>query len=149
MARFRDADEFGPTVDAAAERLRISATAVEKDCWVSQVLRILADEFDGSFIFKGGTSLSKAYEIIECVSEDIDVLLLPGGRGRSAVDTLMRKMSASAATGVDGTTEAVRPLRERATPGLRGALSVDAPSHRAHPVEHPAGDGCTRWAASS
>lgn len=39
--RFRDSDEFGPTLDAVAERLDISATAVEKDYWVSEVLRVL------------------------------------------------------------------------------------------------------------
>jgi hypothetical protein len=41
VPRFRDSDEFGPTVDAAAERLGISPTAVEKDYWVTQVLRTL------------------------------------------------------------------------------------------------------------
>jgi len=33
MPRFRDLVEFGPTLDAAAERLGISPTAVEKDYW--------------------------------------------------------------------------------------------------------------------
>ncbi len=32
---------------------------------------------DGLLIFKGGTSLSKAYGIIERFSEDVDVLLAP------------------------------------------------------------------------
>ena len=34
MPRFRDSSEFGPTLDAAAERLGISPTAVEKDYWM-------------------------------------------------------------------------------------------------------------------
>jgi hypothetical protein len=55
---FRDSEEFGPTLVAAAERLGISATAVEKDYWVSEVLRVLARNFAGDFIFKGGASLS-------------------------------------------------------------------------------------------
>ena len=59
MPRFRDLVEFGPTLDAAAERLGISPTAVEKDYWVSEVLRVLARDFGAAFIFKGGTSLSK------------------------------------------------------------------------------------------
>jgi hypothetical protein len=107
VARFRDADEFGPTLDAASERLGISATAVEKDYWVSQVLKVLADKFAGDFVFKGGTSLAKAYRIVERFSEDVDILVLPGERGRNATDTLMKKMAESAAAGLGGTSEAV------------------------------------------
>ncbi len=73
MSRFRDSDEFGPTLDSAAERIGISPTAVEKDYWVSEVLRVLVVGFPGDFIFKGGTSLSKGYGIVERFSEDIDV----------------------------------------------------------------------------
>ena len=82
MPRFRDLVEFGPTLDAAAERIGISPTAVEKDYWVSEVLRVLARDFGAAFIFKGGTSLSKGCRIVERFSEDIDVLVLPAGRGR-------------------------------------------------------------------
>ena len=60
MARFADLGESAPTLDAAAERLGISPTAVEKDYWVSQVLRVLGRDFGGDFIFKGGTSFPRA-----------------------------------------------------------------------------------------
>jgi hypothetical protein len=76
---------------------------VEKDYWVSEVLRALAHEFDGDFIFKGGTSLSKGYRIVERFSEDIDVLVLPGNRGRGATDKLMKQMGEAAADGIGGT----------------------------------------------
>lgn len=102
MTRFRDSDEFGPTLDAAAERLGISPTAVEKDYWVSEVLRVLVASFPGDFIFKGGTSLSKGYAIVERFSEDIDVLVLAGSRGRGAVDKLMKAMGEAAAAGIGG-----------------------------------------------
>jgi predicted nucleotidyltransferase component of viral defense system len=92
MPRFRDTSEFGPTLDAAAERLGISATAVEKDYWVSEVLRVLAKDFGDDFIFKGGTSLSKGYRIIERFSEDVDILVLPGERGLGTTDKLMKQM---------------------------------------------------------
>lgn len=107
MPRFRDSDEFGPTLDVVAERLDISPTAVEKDYWVSQVLRVLADGFPEDFIFKGGTSLSKAYGIIERLSEDIDVLVVPGARGRGATDKLMKEIGAAAAMGVGGEASSV------------------------------------------
>ena len=102
MPRFRDSGEFGPTLDAAAERIGISATAVEKDYWVSEVLRVLARNFAGDFIFKGGTSLSKGYRIVERFSEDIDILVLPGGRGRGTTDRLMKDMGHAAAAGIGG-----------------------------------------------
>jgi predicted nucleotidyltransferase component of viral defense system len=92
VSRFRDSKEFGPTLDAASERLGISATAIEKDYWVSEVLRVLGRDFGGDFIFKGGTSLSKAYRIVERFSEDIDVLVLPGDRGRGTTDKMMKQM---------------------------------------------------------
>ena len=102
MARFADLGEFAPTLDAAAERLGISPTAVEKDYWVSQVLRVLGRDFGGDFIFKGGTSLSKGYRLVERFSEDIDVLVLTGGRGRGTTDRLMKAMADGAAADVGG-----------------------------------------------
>jgi hypothetical protein len=135
VARFRDTDEFGPTVDAVAERLDISATAVEKDYWVSEVLRVLAAAFPDDFIFKGGTSLSKGYRIVERFSEDIDVLVLPGQRGRGAVDKLMKAMGEVAAAGVGG----------EAT-GVGGAESG---RHRSFAVSYPAGREPTALIATS
>ena len=122
--RFRDSDEFGPTLDVVAERLDISATGVEKDYWVSEVLRVLVASFPDDFVFKGGTSLSKGYGIIERFSEDIDMLVLPGDRGRGAVDKLMKAMGEAAAAGVGG----------EAT-GVGGAESG---RHRSFAVSYPA-----------
>lgn len=102
MPRFRDLEEFGATLDVAAERLDISATAIEKDYWVSEVLRVLAHDYEEDFIFKGGTSLSKGYRIVERFSEDIDVLVLPGERGLGTTDKLMKAMGAAAAAGIGG-----------------------------------------------
>lgn len=99
---YRNTDEFDATIDAAAEELGISTTAVEKDYWVTEVLRALTIGHGGDFIFKGGTSLSKAYRIVERFSEDVDVLVLPGDRGRGATDTLMKQFAATAATHVGG-----------------------------------------------
>jgi hypothetical protein len=107
VVRFRDLGELGPTLDAAAERLGISPTAVEKDYWVSEVLRVLGRDFGGDFIFKGGTSLSKGFRVVERFSEDIDVLILPGERGRRATDKLMKVMGEAAASGVGGSASPV------------------------------------------
>ncbi len=100
---FRDTDEFSPTLDAAAEKMGIGPTAVEKDYWVTQVLRALADGFVDDFVFKGGTSLSKGFGLIERFSEDIDILIVPGGRGSGATDTLMKTDGQRAAASTGGT----------------------------------------------
>ncbi len=50
--------------------------AVEKDWWVVQTLRIIFGmDFANHIIFKGGTSLSKAWKLIDRFSEDIDLAL--------------------------------------------------------------------------
>ncbi|MDZ7765640.1 MAG: nucleotidyl transferase AbiEii/AbiGii toxin family protein [Melioribacteraceae bacterium] len=52
---------------------RASPFAIEKDAWVTLVLRMLFDsELNQHIVFKGGTSLSKCYNLIERFSEDID-----------------------------------------------------------------------------
>lgn len=62
----------------AADRAGISNPAiVEKDFWVCFALDYLFHKspWPKSFIFKGGTSLSKAYHVIERFSEDIDLIM--------------------------------------------------------------------------
>ena len=48
--------------------------AIEKDWWVTITLKaIFSSKFAQHLVFKGGTSLSKAYNLIERFSEDIDL----------------------------------------------------------------------------
>jgi predicted nucleotidyltransferase component of viral defense system len=48
--------------------------AIEKDLWVTLILRMLfTSEIKEQITFKGGTSLSKVYNLIQRFSEDIDV----------------------------------------------------------------------------
>lgn len=103
MARYRDRSDFPETIDAAAERLGVSATIVEKDYWVTQALRVLAHNFRGDFIFKGGTSLSKAYRLIERFSEDIDILIVERPT-KGATHRLMRKMAEAVEQELNGPT---------------------------------------------
>ena len=56
-----------------AEKTGMSAFAVEKDWWVVQTLSVIFElKVADYLIFKGGTSLSKAWKIIKRFSEDID-----------------------------------------------------------------------------
>jgi predicted nucleotidyltransferase component of viral defense system len=57
-----------------ARTFKIVSQAVEKDVWVTAILRALfALPYSEHLSFKGGTSLSKCYNLIERFSEDIDI----------------------------------------------------------------------------
>jgi len=60
-----------------AEQMRVHEAVIEKDFWVSWVLDALftSKQWQDKMIFKGGTSLSKAFHIINRFSEDIDLIL--------------------------------------------------------------------------
>lgn len=59
----------------AAANLNIMPQLVEKDFWVCWILKILFSlpEIGAHLTFKGGTSLSKCYNVIKRFSEDIDI----------------------------------------------------------------------------
>lgn len=88
----------------AATGIGIRQDMIEKDFWVSWVLdRMFNDDtLARIFLFKGGTSLSKAFNCIRRFSEDIDLLLAlsevsdPGEsflteRSRNAINTFKSK----------------------------------------------------------
>ena len=62
---------------ATAEKTHISEAMIEKDFWVCFTLDYLfhKSKWQKSIAFKGGTSLSKSYNLIERFSEDIDLIL--------------------------------------------------------------------------
>lgn len=58
----------------AGEKMNLPAYAIEKDWWVVQTLALIFDlEVGQHMVFKGGTSLSKAWGLIDRFSEDIDL----------------------------------------------------------------------------
>jgi len=60
-----------------AAKMGIDPAIVEKDFWVCLTLDYLFHDskWKDAFVFKGGTSLSKVYNLIERFSEDIDLIL--------------------------------------------------------------------------
>ncbi len=58
-----------------ADRIGFHPVNVEKDFWVCWLLKQLfsMEELDGRLVFKGGTSLSKCFNLIRRFSEDIDL----------------------------------------------------------------------------
>lgn len=87
----------------AADQLRLPLAAVEKDFWVTELLRSVARPAEGGLcIFKGGTSLSKAYAIIERFSEDVDILVAPVERASTgARDRLLKAVAERAAVDLE------------------------------------------------
>lgn len=72
---------FADAINAASRPkneggLGIKSIFIEKDYWISRSLKLMAEgDTDGKAVFKGGTSLSKAYGIGARFSEDIDVAI--------------------------------------------------------------------------
>ena len=62
---------------ATAISMGMQPNVIEKDFWVCFMLDHLFHDcrYKGAFVFKGGTSLSKSYHVIERFSEDIDLIL--------------------------------------------------------------------------
>lgn len=84
-------DDFPQLIEQAAEFHRIpNAAIVEKDYYVTEALRLVADGFGDQIIFKGGTSLSKGWRLIGRFSEDIDLYINPGDRGTNARGKLLK-----------------------------------------------------------
>ncbi len=101
-----DLDEFEVYVSRVAALTGIPADHIEKDFWVTEVLRgvtTASRNVGCSIVFKGGTSLSKAHRLIQRFSEDVDLIaVLPAGGKGSRDATLKAFMAgAAAATGIE------------------------------------------------
>jgi hypothetical protein len=73
----RQPDDRSAFIAETANSLDLTTSIIEKDFWVCWILRRLVNskELHGHFTFKGGTSLSKAYNIIHRFSEDVDLTI--------------------------------------------------------------------------
>ena len=78
MSRWIDASDADRQQSAyiIANEKNISVGAVEKDWWVTAILKVLFSLSPAKYMFfKGGTSLSKGWNLIDRFSEDIDIAL--------------------------------------------------------------------------
>ncbi len=112
-------------IEQAAIRRNISPVVMEKDFWVCWLLGILFEsEFAGSLVFKGGTSLSKVFGVIERFSEDIDLSLSPeflrlpaAGTSRNQANKWMTMAEAACGAAVQNQ---IGPAMEAAVVGVQG-----------------------------
>lgn len=72
MYLHKDWELFQEVVSSASAALGIPVPVVEKDYYVTMILKLLAEKADGC-VFKGGTSLAKCHHVIKRFSEDIDI----------------------------------------------------------------------------
>lgn len=63
--------------ETTSRDMKVASVVIEKDFWVCVVLNYLMNEskYKDYFIFKGGTSLSKCYNVIKRFSEDVDLII--------------------------------------------------------------------------
>ena len=67
-------EEINVVLSATSAKMNFNTNVVEKDWWVTMVLKALFQTSCAEYLtFKGGTSLSKGWGLIERFSEDIDV----------------------------------------------------------------------------
>ena len=76
---YNDKELFMQAVLEVSENTGISVGIVEKDYYVTMLLKAIVEN-NPDVIFKGGTSLSKCYKIIERFSEDIDLNIKSEGK---------------------------------------------------------------------
>jgi len=91
--------DFEQAIIRAAEHFRsrgLRESIIEKDYYVTEALRIIEQVTGGKVIFKGGTSLSKGWNLIQRFSEDIDIFLDPTGfdppLGKKAIDRELKRL---------------------------------------------------------
>ncbi|SGZ19450.1 nucleotidyl transferase AbiEii/AbiGii toxin family protein [Moritella viscosa] len=81
-------------IRAAANHLALPIEYVEKDYWVTYALKALSEStLSEDIVFKGGTSLSKAYSMISRFSEDVDIAVLTEGLTKNQAGKKVKKAS--------------------------------------------------------
>jgi hypothetical protein len=91
--------DFEQAILQTSEHLRaqgLRPALIEKDYYVTETLRIIAATVGDKVIFKGGTSLSKGWNLIQRFSEDIDIFLDPKcfepALGKRAIDRQLKSL---------------------------------------------------------
>lgn len=92
MKLHHDIKLFSDTLRAASQHLDIKLEFVEKDYWITLVLNRLAkSKYVDESVFKGGTSLSKGYNLIARFSEDVDIAIINDkGKTGNEIKTIIR-----------------------------------------------------------
>ncbi|MEZ6033128.1 MAG: nucleotidyl transferase AbiEii/AbiGii toxin family protein [Planctomycetaceae bacterium] len=123
-----DPNERRLYIEQAALRSNVSPVVMEKDFWVCWLLSVLfASDYANSLVFKGGTSLSKVFGVIERFSEDIDLSLSPAfldlpnaGTSRNQANKWMAKAESACGNAVQNQ---IQPALETAVSKVLGIIA--------------------------
>jgi len=101
MILHKDKQVFDELVTVVAQTVGLPEVYIEKDYWVTNALRLLS-EFTRAdeVVFKGGTSLSKAYKLIHRFSEDIDLVIFSQGMSQNAGKILLKQVETAISHGL-------------------------------------------------
>ncbi|RZK24223.1 MAG: nucleotidyl transferase AbiEii/AbiGii toxin family protein [Flavobacterium sp.] len=98
---YHQSEDFKDAVRACAEKMHLREIFIEKDYWVTNVLKQLSQsKYATQVVFKGGTSLSKAYDCIYRFSEDIDLAIIPGEHSGAKLKALLKAVSTDITKGL-------------------------------------------------
>ena len=95
MYLHRDREIFKDMVEQAADGNGRTPAVVEKDYYVTLILKLLSEQL-AECVFKGGTSLSKGFHVIDRFSEDIDITFkehIGEGRRKKLKNVVLREIS--------------------------------------------------------
>lgn len=83
---------YSDILRAASQYLDIKLEFVEKDYWITLVLsRLAKSKYANESVFKGGTSLSKGYHLIDRFSEDVDIAIInDNNKSGNEIKTIIR-----------------------------------------------------------
>jgi hypothetical protein len=101
QVRLFEHPDFEQAVLQAARHIGVSEQFVEKDYYVTEILRIISLGLGDKAMFKGGTSLSKGWGLISRFSEDIDLFVNPDKfephPGTNKMDRILKALAESVA----------------------------------------------------
>jgi hypothetical protein len=110
--------------EQAAQRRDVAPVILEKDFWVCWLLAVLfRSTFADALVFKGGTSLSKVFGVIDRFSEDIDLSLSPTFLGLDENETPVSRNQANKWTNA-AELACADTVRDVVTPELQATVAA-------------------------
>lgn len=103
MTLHTDTELFTELITITSQRLEIPEIYIEKDYWVCLILKRLSEldpDKKEKIVFKGGTSLSKAYKLIERFSEDIDLAVIADDLSAGQTKAFIRSIEKALTNGI-------------------------------------------------
>lgn len=97
-----DTQQFAYVIRTVAKSLNMPQEFVEKDYWICQILQQLSRHEKASYaVWKGGTTLAKAYGIIDRFSSDVDIAVLTESMSQNQQKKFMTQISHASTLGLE------------------------------------------------